>query len=588
MSLPRDLKLTLVRSLDDASALKRWLSQERSYLGVDTETGGLRWWCQDLRLVQLGDARRAWAVPAAEWGGLVKELLTSYEGPMVMHNAKFDGHFIERHLGIKLPWDRVHDTRVAAHLLEARTSTALKNLSVRYVDQHAASGQDRLKQAMHDGGWDWGTVPVDLEAYWAYGALDAALTSALADVLLPRVLQHPDLRRVYDLELACQRAVSRMEERGIRCDLEYTELKREEFRTYCDRSRDWAKKTYDVNIGSSRQVADALVRQGAPLTKRTATGQLALDADILRSVDHELARTTLTVRQLEKLTATYLDTFLDLEDDGYLHASVNILGARTGRMSISEPPLQTLPRDHDENPAAVAVRNALMASEDHKLVLIDFDQIEQRLLAHFAHDEGMMKAFARGGDFFTTMAQQIYDDHSLVKSDPRRQLTKNAAYAKAYGAGPAKFALTAGIPEEGARAFLDAYDTTFPGVRAFQRAVERTAKERLETEGEGYVHSPIGRRHVADNGQEYKLVNYLIQGTAADVLKRKIVDLDLKGLGDYMVLPVHDEIVLDVPDDEDFDAVVKEAEETMQETTDFRVPLTVGVKIVARWGDAYA
>jgi DNA polymerase-1 len=222
--------------------------------------------------------------------------------------------------------------------------------------------------------------------------------------------------------------------------------------------------------------------------------------------------------------------------------------------------------------------------------MADFDQIEQRMMAHFAWviagDPGLVHAFAEGGDFFTTMARRIYDDATIEKKDPRRQMTKNAAYAKGYGAGPAKFAITAGVDVASAAAFLDRYDAMYPGVVAFQRAVEQIATDRFQTEGDAYVKAPIGRIHIAERGKLYTLVNYLIQGAAADVLKMKMLELQQAGLEEFMVLPVHDEVLFDVPHEQVRD-VMRTIEAVMPDNT-FTVPLTVGVEHHARWGDKYA
>lgn len=183
------------------------------------------------------------------------------------------------------------------------------------------------------------------------------------------------------------------------------------------------------------------------------------------------------------------------------------------------------------------------------------------------------------------MARNIYSDDTILKADPRRQLTKNAGYAKAYGAGVAKFAETAGVDVQEAKNFLNKLDATYPGIRNFQRDIEHLAMTRKANEGVAYVVSPAGRRHPADDGKEYKLVNALIQGTASDLLKQVIVDLDHAGLADHLVLPIHDELMFDVPS-EDVDEI-REAVVDVMQTDEYAVPLTVGADVVTKWGDKY-
>jgi DNA polymerase-1 len=249
-------------------------------------------------------------------------------------------------------------------------------------------------------------------------------------------------------------------------------------------------------------------------------------------------------------------------------------------MSISRPALQQLPRE-------ALVRSAFIPRDGNRLLTIDFDQIEARLLTHFSRDGGLLAAFEAGGDFFTNMARLIYHDESITKADPRRQLTKSATYAKAYGAGASKFAETAGISEAEGISFIAQYDDTFRGVKRLQREIDAVAIHRYATEGLAYVTSPLGRRHPVDHRETYKLTNYLLQGTAADIFKQKLVELDRAGLTDHLILPVHDEVIFDVPINE-IDEVSAAALEVLEDHTSFIVPLTAGAEQLERWGDKYA
>lgn len=588
-----DVKLHLITCLDDALEFKRWASKTRSVLCVDTETTGLQVWKDRVRLVQFGDADDGWAMDWNLWRGVAREVIAEYEGDVVFHNAKYDVAMMAND-DVVVPWRSVHDTMTMAHLLDPTQSVALKSLTSRLVDSRAAAAQGVLTDAMSANKWTWSTVPIDFEPYWAYGALDTVLTARLHDILRPQI--ESTYGQAYELEMATQAVLMNMQRRGIRVDLEYAAQKRTEFELFAQQAREWGVQAHGVSLTSNAQLAKRFTELGVQLWKTTPKGAVSMDEEVLLEIitrggeAGQLATYAHRVRKVTKLASTYFTNFIDLADGDVLHCNIRPMGARTGRMSITEPALQTLPRADEDNPLAVSVRNCFVASEGCKLVMIDFDQIELRLMAHFSGDPTMLSVMhdSSGLDPFTQFARLIYRDDAIVKKDPRRQLTKNASYAKMYGAGVAKFSLTAGVSEQEGAEFLALFDQRFPGVVAFQQTVQRVAQQRGHEEGEAYVKSPIGRRQPCDRGKEYKLVNYLIQGTAGDVLKQKLVALDLAGFGPYMCLPVHDEVVFDFPEEIAAEAG-REAAHIMAETQDFRAPLTVGVDgPYDRWGEKYA
>lgn len=604
MSL-EDVNLHLIDSVDSAFALMRWLGERPAQLGaiaLDTETTGLSPERDRIRLAQIGDDRTGWAIPYERWGGVLEEVLKKWDGRIRMHNATFDAAMLKAD-GIHIDRSKVDDTRIAGHILEPTESTALKNQTSRHVDARAASLQRALDEFMTK--WTWATVPIDptgpAAIYWQYGALDAVLTFQLGDVHLPRV--RAEAPRAYELELAVAWVVSDMERRGARIDRDYTQRHSDAFLEYIESAEKWCRDNYGVHPGSNQDVVEVLIREGweHALTERTSTGNYSLTKDILASIDHPLAQTVLRRRQVQKLQSTYLRRFLEYSEwDGFLHPHINsiggssksaanpegLYGVRTGRMSMDQPNLQQLPRRSEKNALAAVIRNCIIPrDENHILLMSDFDQIEMRVLAHLANDDAMRAAFGLDVDFFTHMARQVYGDPSITKSDHRRQVTKNAGYAKAYGAGAPKFAKTAGITLDQALEFLANFDRLYPGVRRFQQEVERVAFSRLAQEGVAYVTSPLtGRRHVADPGREYALVNYMIQGTAAEIFKTKLLELAAAGLDEYMILPVHDEIILDVPRDVQ-DSVVKTIRDIMNDDTIISVPITAGVASGERWGE---
>jgi DNA polymerase-1 len=599
-----DVQLHLVDSVEEAGAFMRWLGERHDVLAFDTETEGLEWWHERVRLIQIGDSKTGWAIPWDLWGGVAMEALSSYAGPLVGHNVGFDVKMVERWCtGLtgrwQFDWQNLHDTRVMAHILEPNEATGLKPLSTRRIDSRAGSMQRNLDYAMRDNGWSWATVPLTFAPYWQYAALDVVLTAQLYEQLHPEVMaEAPD---AYDLEMATSRVLVDMERKGVAVDLAFTQEKRQAFERYVVDAETWCIDNFGVKPGSNSAVIERIQRDVPEdvytFSKRTNGGALSLDREVLAEVaaatQHPLAEMVLQRRKIQKLASAYLSNFERFEFEGRIHPSYHALknegskyGARTGRMSVADPALQQLPKKSKDgsNPAADVVRNCFTASDGCTLLMSDFDQIEARLLAHFSQDPGLLGAFSEG-DFFTNVARQLYNDPTIQQGDPRRQPTKNATYARIYGAGPEKFAKTAGIALEQAYGIFNQLSATYPGIDSFFQQVIGVGESRLKLEGQAYVLSPLTKRkHVATIDKVYALVNYLIQGTAAEVLKRKDIELHSAGLGEHLILNVHDEVILDVPD-EDLEEAKHIVSSIMNDDQIFpSVPLTAGIDTSFRWG----
>lgn len=591
-----DVKIHLVDNVETAYECKRWLST-LSKVAVDTESTGLSKDVDRARLVQFGDARQAYVIPVENpgWSALVVELLTKFTGRFVAHNLVYDHAMLTNALGVGFPEDRADDTRLKAHVLESTQSLALKSLAKRHVDPRAAMLQDDLTDVFAKGDWNWATIPVTMEAYWFYAGLDTVLTYQLDDHLDPMVrLEAP---RSYALELAVAWVAERMERRGVLVDRDYTRSFADELSAYMEQAEAWCRSMYGVYPGSNRDVVRVLQHQGVEFTKYTAGGAVSLDKEVLGGIDHDLARTVLGRRQAQKMVSTYLANYLIAsERDGRIHPSINTVGGmgknpfepggssgvRTGRMSMSDPNLQNVPI---RGRAGKRLRRCFVAEEGHTWVKCDADQIEMRGMAHMSGDRRMIEAFVDEGDFFVNIARDLFAEPNFQKADPRRQLVKNGGYAKIYGAGTTKFAATAGVSESEAYAFMQRFDAMFPDVPRWIRQVERDALQRLSDEGEAYIRSPLtNRKHVADAGKLYTLVNYVIQGTAGEILKLKMVECDQAGLGDFMRLPVHDEIDLEVPNDDLDDALVTLLD-VVNDDKLLDVPLTWSAETGPNWGD---
>lgn len=598
-------QLHLVNSVDKAQELLRWLGERRPHdaIAIDTETGelpgrprdhALSPWHGRLRLVQMGDGEQGWSIPWDEWSGVFYEAMDRFEGPIICHNIAFEARWFDIQSRWKLPWHRAHDTMIMAHIVDPLGSGALKRLAALHVDSRAVALQETLDTELAKNGWTWGTVPVTFQPYWSYGALDCVLTARLWEMFYEKCGPNGPYSKPYELEMATRRIVTRMEINGARVDLDYSREKYDQLSAYTESVKAWARERYTgVSITSNVQLVRLFESLGAEITEYTPTGQKSCTKDQLRILQRDgneevraLADVVLQQRKADKLANTYFSNFLTESIDGFVHPSVKTLGARTSRMSITNPALQTLPKGD-----ATVRRAFIPKDDDHVIITSDLDQVEFRMFASLSRDENLINLFnmadATGSDPFTEIGREVYNDPAMQKSDKRRGLIKSMIYGRLYGAGVAKQALTAGVHEAQMKQTSDAFDSRFPGMSHFQRQIEDIGSRRVRDEGQGYVYTWTGRRLPCDENRVYTLVNYLIQGGAAEIFKANLVKLDQADLTEYLIVPVHDEIVLQAPRS-DADEIKKLVRECMTTREGWAVPLTADVDgPLENWGAKY-
>ena len=344
-----DIQLTLVNTWGEAQRFQEWMRQPHEWLAVDTETGGLDWWRDPLRLVQIGDVHSGWAIPWNGWGGIAQEAIETYAGPMVMHNSKFDLHFLE-HNGVKVPRHLLHDTMPMVGLLEPLKAKGLKPASERHVFKGATAGGRLLQSVMSKNKWGWDTIPIEVPEYWSYAALDTVLTAGLAHKLYPLIAALPAFE-AYRYEVAVAQVLCDMEKKGFLLDVPYINKRYDWLEEQGERLREFFKTQLGINNPhSDKQLITWFSEQGYVFTEFTDKGNIKLDKVVLAEI--EVGRPDLTVvcqtitkvRNYHKFKKTYFGSFLDLMDDGHrLHTSINPMGAVTGRMSSSRPNLQNVP-----------------------------------------------------------------------------------------------------------------------------------------------------------------------------------------------------------------------------------------------------
>lgn len=392
-----------------------------------------------------------------------------------------------------------------------------------------------------------------------------------------------------ELEMPLVPVLVRMERTGIRIDDEFFRAMRGKLKRELDLIQEDIFKLAggEFNVNSTPQLRQVLFEKlELPVIKRTKTGP-STDASVLEELaveGHQLPRLLLDYRELEKLRSTYVDALPRLvnPDTGRIHTSFNQTVAATGRLSSSAPNLQNIPI---RTPLGREIRRGFVADPGYVFLGVDYSQVELRILAHFSGDDAFVQAFKRGVDVHRQTASVIFDVAIEDVTPEMRAQAKTVNFATLYGQGPFSLARQLGITRDEARAFIDTYFERFSGVRAFLDAQVEMARDL------GYVETLSGRRRYVPELKarnwnvrqfgERVAQNTPIQGTAADLIKRAMIDvqdaLDVCGSGARLLLQVHDELLLEVPEaevDDVRDLVVQKMEGAME----------LDVPLVADWG----
>ena len=555
---------------EDLNEFRDWLrlANARGPVAVDTETTGLDIYSESFRLrtVQFGDADTGWVIHW-ERGGYFQhyaERALEYIRNMLIHNAPYDWCVLDRHTRFSIEFlaPRTIDTRLLAGLIDPRQpqeggrGTALKPLSAYYVDPQAPDTQGDLTAVFRSLGLTkatgWAGIPLDHPTYNLYAGLDVILTARLHPCLT-RELEALEVRpRLIQYEHEIARICAVMQRTGLLLDLPYVENLSSELLDVEQTYAAVAARYGVTKVGAPAQVTTALTAMGEELTERTASGNPKADKAVLcRLADidqntwerlhvrapNPLADAVLRSKRASKWRTSYADTFLETADrDGRCHPFINSMLARTGRMSITRPALQTLPAsDH-------VIRRALLAEPGHVMVSTDFAAVELRVLAALADVKQMKRAIAAGEDLHSFTARMVFGENFTPK---HRKISKGIAFGKVYGGGAATIQRQTGAPMAEVRSALAAYDRVYPEVK---RMSNRWQREAAET---GMVHvSVTGRRLPLDRDRTYAVVNYACQSAARDVLGQSLLNLEEAGLLEYMRLPIHDEVLCSVPEGE--------------------------------------
>jgi len=572
-----------VNSLAKLDEYRRWIGERHDgIVCLDTESAGLAWHRDRHRMTQVGDKANGFSFSPA-WMGGAHETLAGYEGPLGSFNGSYDLLVLNAQSGLTLPFSQVHDAQLACHLADSAAVNKLKPRAARDIDPSAMAGEKVLADAMRKQHWTWATVPDDFEPYWQYGAMDPVLTSWLLDRHLPRISSQ--FAAPYDVERAYSRIAANMMAAGMPVDLPYVQDWIAKITFFNDQAMAWLAQYGVTSPESNDQVERALVAAGVEIEKRTKTGMACVDKEMLvhyQATCPQAAPLIQVIRDAKKaqsILGRFLGKFAEMADDGVLHCSIHTVGAgRTGRSSITGPAFQTFDTD------VPMVRGAFRPPPGWVLISIDADQIEMRLAAHFSGDRNLIEDFRKcdeaGLGFFLIMAERIYRE-PVPKTDRRYKMTKNTSYATVYGSGLDGAAVTAGVPvsqlEPVYKGFKDSYRDLDRYMRRLTSACKRPGVA-------PYATTMLGRHLMVDKWRAYSVVDYTIQGTAAEILKMGAINVDAAGYGQYLRLPYHDELLLACPAAE-AERVLADCTRILTDETSFRVPIKWSGHIMTeRWG----
>jgi DNA polymerase-1 len=597
MSEVPNLKIRVLTSIDQVSKLWEWLTQpSRRMLACDTENSGLEWWKPDfkVRLVQFGDVEGGWAIPFEGWTALIQgvfDYCSKARISIVWHNSGYDISSL-RAKGIKIDWSIVEDTFVWSALVGyAEQNRQLKSLAQRYFGPWAGAGERVLHEGMKNQGWSWADVPLGWKPYPIYGVVDTCVTAALWERW-----DSMGLRRKWGndhaLEIASLKITSQMSWDGLPVDGSYLWEQIDAFQMEEDEVRERLTTLGITNPHQGAQLEMVLKDAGVALPEKTEKGKTKLDGAVLGRIDHPAAKDVLRFRELYKTRTSYLQALFEgaggALERGIVHPGIKPFEARTGRMSVENPPLQQLPA---EDPT---VRRAVIPRADEDVIVSsDWGQIELRMWASLNNDPGLIKALEKvdenGSDFFVELGRDLYKEPGFQKSDPRRTKLKSTVYAKLFAGGIETAAATAGVGVYDLVPTWKALEAAYPSLKTLGEDLVNTHKNSLG-ELEHVITSPWGREwRVLDPAERRKLGNYVTQGSAAIALKKCLVSLEAAGFGPYMLLPVHDEVLFSVPktDAEDAMAEIKDVMDSIvNPATGWTVPVTAKPGAGANWAEA--
>jgi len=523
----------------------------------------------------------------------MKPWLENPAAKKVGQHLKYDQHVLANQ-GIYLQ-GIVHDTLLQSYVLESHQPHSLESLARRHLNRDTISYEAVTGKGVHAIGFE----QVALDMATPYAAEDADITLQVHNALFPRIAADAGLLSIYqDLELPVQQVLWRMERNGVLLDVAHLERQSGELgvRLMELEAQVHAAAGHPFNLNSPKQIQAVLFEeQGLPVRKKTPGGDPSTDEAVLAelALDYPIPRLLLEYRSLAKLKSTYTDKLPRMVNaqTGRVHTHYAQAVAVTGRLSSSDPNLQNIPVRTTEGRR---IREAFIAPVDHVIVSADYSQIELRIMAHLSQDAGLLAAFAAGQDVHRATAAEIFGVAPDEVSAEQRRAAKTINFGLIYGMSVFGLAGQLGIERQAAQIYMERYFSRYPGVAQYMERTRDSAR-RL-----GYVETVFGRRlwlpeintssAARRQGAERAAINAPMQGTAADLIKRAMLAvqhwIETEKLSTLLVMQVHDELVLEVPNRER-ERVAAALPGLMCGVATLAVPLLVEVGVGANWDEAH-
>ncbi|MDR5666231.1 DNA polymerase I [Burkholderia cenocepacia] len=488
-----------------------------------------------------------------------------------------------------------HDTLLESYVVESHRTHDMDSLALRHLGVKTIKYEDVAGKGAKQIGFD----EVALAQAAEYAAEDADITLQLHHALYPQVAREPGLERVYrEIEMPVSLVLRKMERTGVLIDDARLHAQSTEIAT---RLIELEGEAYELaggefNLGSPKQIGQIFFEKlQLPVVKKTPSGAPSTDEEVLQKLaeDYPLPKLLLEHRGLSKLKSTYTDKLPRMVNPstGRVHTNYAQAVAVTGRLASNDPNLQNIPVRTAEGRR---IREAFIASPGHRIVSADYSQIELRIMAHISGDASLLRAFSQGEDIHRATAAEVFGVTPLEVNSDQRRIAKVINFGLIYGMSAFGLASNLGITRDAAKLYIDRYFARYPGVAQYMEDTRATAKEK------GYVETVFGRRLWlpeinGGNGPrrqaaERAAINAPMQGTAADLIKLSMIAVDdwltRDQLASRMIMQVHDELVLEVPEGE-LSLVREKLPEMMCGVAKLKVPLVAEVGAGANWEEAH-
>ncbi|TDY91098.1 DNA polymerase I [Herbaspirillum huttiense] len=523
----------------------------------------------------------------------LKPWLEDASKPKLGQHLKYDSHIFANY-GVRLAGVK-HDTLLESYVFESHRPHDMDSLAARHLERKTIT----YAEVCGKGASQIGFNEVAIERATEYAAEDAEVTLALHHAMWPQIEHDDKLRFIYEkIEVPTSVVLQKIERNGVLID---SERLGQQSHDLGKRMLEIEQQAYDLagqpfNLNSPKQLGEILFgKLELPVVKKTASGAPSTDEEVLQKLaeDYPLPKVLLDYRGLAKLKSTYTDKLPKMINPatGRVHTNYAQAVAVTGRLSSNEPNLQNIPI---RTPEGRRIREAFVAPEGCVIVSADYSQIELRIMAHISEDENMLKAFANNEDIHKATAAEIFGIAPEQVESEQRRYAKVINFGLIYGMSAFGLAGNLGIERSAAQMYIDKYFMRFSGVK---RYMDET---RLQAKARGYVETVFGRRlwlpeinspnGPRRQGAERAAINAPMQGTAADLIKLAMIAvqdwLESTGMKSRMIMQVHDELVLEVPQEEL--AVVREKlPELMKNVAELKVPLLAEVGIGKNWDEAH-